>query len=56
MSEYILLFRSTEAAQAEVIATPERAQKTLESWMKWVQTLEAGGHLANRGKSLQRTG
>jgi hypothetical protein len=56
MSEYILLFRSSEAAQAEVIGTPERAQKTLEVWMNWIQTLEAGGHLAHRGKSLQRTG
>lgn len=56
MSEFILLFRSSEAAQTEAIGTPERAQKSLEVWMKWIQTLDAGGHLANRGKSLQRIG
>jgi hypothetical protein len=56
MNKFILLFRSTEAAQQEVIGTPDRAQKALASWMKWIQSLEAGGHLAQRGNSLEHRG
>jgi hypothetical protein len=56
MNKFILLFRATEAAQEEAIGTPERAQKALQGWMKWIQSLEAGGHLASRGSSLERRG
>ena len=56
MSEFILLFRSTEEQQREAIGSPERAQKMLGVWTQWIHTLETGGHLVQRGKSLQPVG
>lgn len=56
MSEYIFLFRSDLALARENMGTPERAQKSLESWMKWVASLEQAGHLVNRGLPLEHGG
>ena len=56
MSEFVYLFRSTPEGQQEALGTPERAQRTLESYMAWIRELEAGGHLKQRGQPLERTG
>jgi hypothetical protein len=56
MSDFIFLFRSTESASREAMGTPERAQKSLETWMAWVASLERAGHLKSRGLPLERTG
>ena len=56
MSEFIFLFRSDLAEAREAFSTPERAQKSLETWMEWVATLEKAGHLANRGLPLEHGG
>jgi len=56
MSEFIFLFRSAPAEAREVLSTPERAQKSLESWMEWVASLEKAGHLANPGLPLEHGG
>lgn len=56
MSDFVYLFRSTEAGQREAMGTPERAQKSLEKWMEWIRSLETTGHLKNRGQPLDRTG
>jgi hypothetical protein len=56
MSEYVILFRSTEAQANDAMGTPERAQRALETWRAWVQELESKGHLANMGQPLERSG
>ena len=56
MSEYIFLFRSDLAEAREAFSTPERAQKSLETWTAWVASLEKAGHLANRGLPLEHGG
>jgi hypothetical protein len=56
MSEFVYLFRSTEAGAQQAMGTPEAAQRSLQAWMAWIHELEAGGHLKNRGQPLERTG
>ena len=56
MSEFVILFRATEAAQRDAMGTPERAQRSLETWLAWVRDLQANGHLKDRGKPLEMTG
>jgi len=56
MSEFVFLFRSTEAGRREAVGTPERAQKSLQTWMAWIRELERKGHLKNRGQPLEPTG
>jgi hypothetical protein len=56
MSEFVFLFRATEAQQREAMGTPERAQQSLQAWRAWIQDLEAKGHLKDPGQPLDRTG
>ena len=56
MSEFVFLFRATEAEQREAMGTPERAQKSLQAWLAWIRDLEAKGHLKDRGQPLEPTG
>jgi hypothetical protein len=56
MSEFVLLFRSTESEHMERMGTPQRAQQSVQAWLAWVRELEAKGHLKNPGQPLERTG
>ena len=56
MSEFVYLFRTTEAEQREAMGTPEAAQKSMQGWLAWVRGLEAGGHVKDPGQPLDRTG
>jgi hypothetical protein len=56
MSEFVFLFRSTEAGQRDAMGTPERAQRSLQTWLAWIRELEAKGHLKNRGQPLESGG
>ena len=56
MSEFVYLFRTTEAEQREAMGTPERAQQSMQAWMAWLGNLESHGHLKNRGQPLDRSG
>jgi hypothetical protein len=52
MSEFVFLFRSTTEDQREAMGTPERAQRSLQTWLTWIRDLEANGHLNNPGQPL----
>ena len=41
MSEFVFLFRATEAGRREALGTPERAQRSLQAWLAWIRDLEA---------------
>jgi hypothetical protein len=56
MSEYIYLFRATEAQSQQAMGTPELAQKSMQAWLGWIRNLETKGHLKNPGQPLDRTG
>jgi len=56
MSEFVYLFRSSAADQREAMGTPERAQHSLQIWLRWIRELEAGGHLKNPGQPLDPSG
>ena len=56
MSEFVLLFRASQAEQEQAMGTPERAQKSMEAWLGWIRDLEKSGHLKERGQPLERTG
>jgi hypothetical protein len=52
MSEFVFLFRSTPSQQREAMGTPERAQKSMQTWLGWIRELETGGNLKNPGQPL----
>jgi hypothetical protein len=56
MSEFVYLFRSSEAGRREAMGTPERAQQSLQSWLAWIRDLEAKGHLKHPGQPLDLSG
>jgi hypothetical protein len=56
MSEFVFLFRASEAESREHMGTPERAQRSMQAWLGWIRELEAKGHLKDPGQPLDRTG
>ena len=56
MSQFLYIYRNTETARQEAMGTPERAQQSMQRWMRWMQELESKGHLKDRGQPLDRTG
>jgi hypothetical protein len=56
MSDFVFLFRATEADNREHMGTPESAQRSMEAWLDWVRDLEAKGHLKDAGQPLDRAG
>jgi hypothetical protein len=56
MSEFVYLFRSTEAGAREAMGTPEHAQRSMQAWLAWIRGLEANGRLKDPGQPLERAG
>jgi hypothetical protein len=56
MSEFVYLFRASEADQRDAMGTPEMAQRSMEAWLAWIRDLEAKGHLKHPGQPLARDG
>ena len=38
------------------MGTPESAQQSMQKWVRWMQELDAKGHLKDRGQPLDRAG
>jgi hypothetical protein len=56
MSDFVYLFRASDAARREAMGTPDQAQKSMQVWLDWIRGLEAGGHLKERGQPLETGG
>jgi len=56
MNDFVFLFRSSDAEAREAMGTPEAAQRSMQTWMAWIRSLETNGHLKERGQPLERDG
>src|SRR5438874_3511679 len=56
MSEFIYLYRSTNEASRAAMGSPEQMQKSMQTWMTWMQQLADKGHIKNPGHPLERSG
>jgi hypothetical protein len=56
MSDFVFLLRSSQDDYEAAMGTAERAQKSLEGWMAWIDGLKARGQLKNPGIPLERSG
>src|SRR5256885_16595629 len=56
MSEFIYLYRSTNEASRAAMGSPEQIQKSMQTWMAWMQQPADKGHIKNAGHPLERAG
>jgi len=56
MSEFIFLLRSSEDDYQAAMGTPERAERSLQAWVAWLEKLQARGRLKSPGLPLERSG
>jgi hypothetical protein len=56
MSEFVYLFRASQASRDKAMGTPEAAQRSMQAWLAWMRDLEAKGHLKNPGQPLDSAG
>jgi hypothetical protein len=56
MSEFVYLFRSSEAEARQAMGTPEAAQRSMQVWLAWTRELEANGHMKDPGQPFERSG
>jgi hypothetical protein len=56
MSEFVFLFRASDAARQAAMGTPESAQRSMQAWLAWIRELEAKGHLKHPGQPLDVAG
>ena len=45
MSQFLYLYRMTDAARQENMGTPERTQQNMQRWIAWMNDLDKKGHL-----------
>jgi hypothetical protein len=55
MTEFVLLYRSTNEAYKEATVSPEVAQRTMAKWLGWFKELTEKGQLKNIGHPLDRS-
>ena len=56
MSEFALLYRSTQEAHREAMGSPEKAQQSMVKWRAWFREMTDKGQLKNIGQPLERAG
>ena len=45
MSQFLYLYRMTEASRQQNMGTPEQAQQSMQRWVAWFSDLDKKGHL-----------
>ena len=55
MSEFVLLYRSTNEAYEEAKSSPEAAQRAMAKWLAWFKDLTDNGQLKSIGHPLERS-
>jgi len=56
MSEFRLLYRSSETANREAMGSPEKAQQSMQKWLAYMREMEANGNLKDFGQPLENGG
>jgi hypothetical protein len=56
VSEYVLLYRSTNEAHQAAMGTPAASEKSMAKWRAWIADMSAKGQLKNVGLPLVREG
>jgi len=56
MSEFALLYRSTQEAHREAMGSPEKAQQSMTKWRAWFKEMADKGQLKSIGQPLERVG
>ena len=56
MSEFALLYRSTQEAHREAMGSPEKAQQSMTKWRAWFKEMADQGQLKSVGQPLERVG
>ena len=56
MSQFLYLYRMTDASRQAAMGSPEQQQQSMQRWMTWMRELDTKGHLKDRGQPLERTG
>ena len=56
MSEYALVYRSTDEAYEAAMGTPDRARESMTRWRAWFDDMKTKGQLKSVGLPLHRTG
>jgi hypothetical protein len=56
MSEFALLYRSTNEAAKEAMGSPEKAQQSMVKWRTWLDDMTSKGQLKSPGLPLERIG
>src|SRR5262249_59476306 len=56
MSEFALLYRSTQEAHREAMGSPEKAQQSMTKWRAWFKEMTDQGQLKSIGQPLERVG
>ena len=55
MSEFVLLYRSSNEAYAKAMGSPQGTQQTMARWQAWFKDMTEKGQLKNRGIPLDRS-
>jgi len=56
MSQFVLLYRSSNESHREAMGSPEKAQASLTKWRAWIREMTEKGQLKSVGEPLERTG
>ena len=56
MTQFALLYRSTNEAHREAMGSPEKAQASLVKWRAWIKEMTEKGQLKSVGQPLERVG
>ena len=56
MSEFVLLYRSSQEVHREAMGSPEKAQQSMVKWRAWMKEMTDKGQLKSVGQPLERSG
>ena len=56
MSQFALLYRSTDEAHRQAMGSPDKAQESMTKWRAWFKEMSEKGQLKSVGEPLERAG
>ena len=56
MTQFALLYRSTNEAHRQAMGSPEQAQQSMTKWRAWFKEMTERGQLKSIGEPLERVG